>query len=89
MRCWNSGRNFTGTWSGRWQQIVVRARLVKVAMAAAAILGTLALLFSYFQADTATRGLLYGALEVRHICGDTRVDRAGFFLARSIPWLWP
>jgi hypothetical protein len=51
---------------------VARARLVKVALAAAAVLGTLALLFSYFQADTAT---LYGPLEVRHACGNTRIDR--------------
>lgn len=72
-----------------WHQIVARARLVKVAMAAAAILGTLALLFSYFHADTATRGFYTGRLKFATFVAILGLIACGFLLARSIPWLWP
>jgi hypothetical protein len=72
-----------------WHQIVARARLVKVAMAAAAILGTLALLLSYFRADTATRGFYTGRLKFATFVAILGLIACGFLLARSIPWLWP
>ena len=58
-----------------WHQIVARAQLAKLALAAVAVLGTLVLLFSYFHADTATQGLLFRPLEVCHRRGNTRVGR--------------
>jgi hypothetical protein len=72
-----------------WRQIVARARLVKVALAAAAVLGTLTLLFSYFQADTATKGFYTGRLKFVTLVAILGLIVSGFLLARSIPWLWP
>ena len=72
-----------------WHQIVARARLVKVALAAAAVLGTLALLFSYFQADTATKGFYTGRLKFVTLVAILGLIASGILLARSIPWLWP
>ena len=72
-----------------WHQIVARARLVKVALAAAAVLGTLALLFSYFQADTATKGFYTGRLKFATLVAILGLIASGVLLARSIPWLWP
>ena len=46
-----------------WHQIVARAQLAKLTLAAVAVLGTLVLLFSYFHADTATRGFYSGRLK--------------------------
>ena len=72
-----------------WRQIVARARLVRVALAAAAVLGTLALLFSYFQADTATKGFYTGRLKFVTLVAILGLIVTGVWLARSIPWLWP
>lgn len=72
-----------------WQQIVMRARLVKVALVSAAVLGTLALLFSFFQADSATRGFYTGRLKFATFVAILGLIASGIFLARSIPWLWP
>jgi hypothetical protein len=72
-----------------WRQIVARARLVKFALVAAAVLGTLALLLSYFQADTATRGFYTGRLKFVTLVAILGLTASGILLARSIPWLWP
>ena len=72
-----------------WRQIVARARLVKFALVAATVLGTLALLLSYFQADTATRGFYTGRLKFATLVAILGLIASGVLLARSIPWLWP
>ena len=71
-----------------WRQIVARARLVNFALAAAAVLGSLALLLSYFQADTATRGFYTGRLKFATLVAILGLVVSGMLLARSIPWLW-
>jgi hypothetical protein len=72
-----------------WHQIVARARLAKLALAAVAVLGTLTLLFSYFHADTATRGFYSGRLKFVTAVAILGLIASGILLARSIPWLWP
>lgn len=71
-----------------WRQIVARARLVKFALAAAAVLGSLALLLGYFQADTATRGFYTGRLKFATLVAILGLIVSGMLVARSIPWLW-
>ncbi len=72
-----------------WHQIVARAQLAKLALAAVAVLGTLVLLFSYFHADTATRGFYSGRLKFVTAMAILGLVASGLLLARSIPWLWP
>ena len=72
-----------------WRQIQARARLVKMALGAAAVLGTLMLLFGFFQADTATRGFYSGRLKFGTAVAILGLIACGVYLARSIPWLWP
>ncbi len=83
------GPEFRREIAQRWHQIVARARLVKVALAAAALLGSLALLLSYFQVDTATRGFYTGRLKLATFVAILGLIVSGVWLARSIPWLWP
>ena len=71
-----------------WRQVVARAQLVKVTLAGGAVLGILVLLFGYFNADTATRGFYSGRLKFVTAVAILGTVAAGFFLARSIPWLW-
>jgi hypothetical protein len=72
-----------------WRQIQARARLVKMALGAAAVLGSLMLLFGFFQADTATRGFYSGRLKFVTAVAILGLIVCGVYLARSIPWLWP
>lgn len=72
-----------------WRQIQARAQLVKMALGAAAVLGTLMLLFGFFQADTATRGFYSGRLKFATAVAILGLIACGVYLARSIPWLWP
>jgi uncharacterized integral membrane protein len=72
-----------------WRQIQARARLVKMALGAAAVLGTLMLLFGFFQADTATRGFYSGRLKFVTAVAILGLIVCGVYLTRSIPWLWP
>ncbi|MHB8969823.1 MAG: hypothetical protein ACYC3X_08845 [Pirellulaceae bacterium] len=72
-----------------WHQIVARAQLAKLTLAAVAVLGTLVLLFSYFHADTATRGFYSGRLKFVTAVAILGLVASGVWLARSIPWLWP
>lgn len=71
-----------------WRQIQARAQLVKVGLGAAAILGTLMLLFGFFQADTVTRGFYSGRLKFVTAVAILGLIACGVYLARSIPWLW-
>jgi uncharacterized integral membrane protein len=70
-----------------WHDVLARAQLVKVALAGGAVLGMLVLLFGYFNADTATRGFYSGRLKFLTALAILAVIAAGFFIARSIPWL--
>lgn len=72
-----------------WRQIQARAQLVKMGLGAAAVLGTLVLLFGFFQADTATRGFYSGRLKFATAVAILGLIACGVYLARSIPWLWP
>jgi hypothetical protein len=72
-----------------WHQIAARAQLAKLALAAVAVLGTLVLLFSYFHADTATKGFYSGRLKFVTAVAILGLVASGLLLARSIPWLWP
>jgi hypothetical protein len=83
------GPDFHGQVEESWRQIQVRAQLVKVALGAAAVLGTLMLLFGFFQADTATRGFYSGRLKFATVVAILGLIACGVYLTRSIPWLWP
>ena len=72
-----------------WRQVQARAQLVKMALGAAAVLGTLMLLFGFFQADTATRGFYSGRLKFATAVAILGLIACGVYFARSIPWLWP
>jgi hypothetical protein len=71
-----------------WHNVVARAQLVKLALVAGAVLGMLALLFGYFNADTATKGFYTGRLKFVTAVAILGLVALGIFLARSIPWLW-
>lgn len=71
-----------------WHHVLARARLVKVALVSAAVLGTLVLLFGYFNAETATRGFYSGRLKFATALAILAVVAVGVLVARSIPWLW-
>jgi hypothetical protein len=72
-----------------WHAIVARAQLVKVALAAVAVLGTLVLVCGYFHADTATKGFYTRRLKFVTLVAILGLVASGILAARSIPWLWP
>jgi hypothetical protein len=70
-----------------WHEVVARAQLVRITLLAAAVLGVLAMLFGYLQADTATRGFYAGRLKFATGVAILGWLALGIVLARSIPWL--
>ena len=82
------GPDFRQEVQARWNGLVARGRLTEVGGVAAVILGILAILFGYFQLDTATRGFYTGRLRFAAAVAILGLIGASIFLARSIPWFW-
>jgi len=82
------GPDFRQEVQARWDGLVARGRLTEVGGVAAVILGILAILFGYFQLDTATRGFYTGRLRFAAAVAILGLIGASVFLARSIPWFW-
>ena len=80
--------NFRNGMEDQWHDVVARARLVKVAVVAGVVLGMLALVFGFFNADTATRGFYTRRLKFGTFVAILGLIGLGVLLARSMPWIW-
>lgn len=71
----------------RWDDARAKSRLLLAGLFGGGAIGVLALLFSFFRLDNATRGFYSGRLQFATVAAILGLVAAGVLLARWIPWL--
>ena len=71
----------------KWKEIAVRGRLAGTALVFGLFLSLLAVVFSYFRLDTATRGYYTGRLQLLAAAAILAVVIAGAILEKGVSWM--
>jgi hypothetical protein len=71
----------------RWRDVVATSRMLGVGFVGGAVLALLAVAYSYFRLDHATRGFYTGRLQFLAVAAILVLVTAGVLTARWIPWM--